>query len=767
MFSLIAGMACCFAVLLFVQHELSYDQYHEHAERVYRVSGDWKLTNRIIRSASVGASVGPLMKQSFTGVAEYARLMPAAERAVVQRKNRRFYEDQFFFADPSIFDIFTIPFAQGDATSALKKPFSIVLTQQAARKYFGNENPIGQTLIYQGEHVFHVEGVLEEMSTKTHLTFEFLAPLSTVEQIDESVDLESRGTAVHTYLLLNEGYESKGLQKQLSDFASRHSVGPRGGDYELKLQSVADIYLHSNRRGDFKAGGNLEYLRILVATALFILLVAGANYTNLAVARSMQRAKEVGVRKGLGAHRNQLFRQYVGEALILSFGAFSLSIGCVKLVLPAFSELLGTPVELRFIRDWILLMGFGGVAAIVGFVAGSYPALYLSSMQPSSALNKRQTSGPGGEVFWKLLVVFQFTIAVFFIVATLVMREQISYVQSRNLFFEEERVVTIPLKYTPLEGGRYQPFKAELLGNPRIIGATASSMTPTRGSLNFIVTGTPGNQDAKEMQLKYLSVDHDFLSTLGIDVISGRNFSEELLTDESKVILNETAARQLNVRVGEKVQHGPYMKEIVGIVNDFHYSSLREEVEPVALTVDPSDYEYVTVKIAAGNIQATLRHIEKVWNQLAPDHPFVSFFLETDLDRLYHAEERVKTVFEILAALVLLISCIGLLGLTAYAIRRRMKEIGIRKVFGASVADIVFLLSKDFTVLVVAGIAISTPIVYVAMNNWLKNFAYRIYIGVDTLLLAGLLTLIVAWATVAYNTVSAALSEPASTLRKE
>jgi putative ABC transport system permease protein len=783
---LAVGIACCLLILLYVQDELAYDRHHEKAEQIYRVVLDGRLADKDFHFAVASAPLAVMLPKELPEVLASTRLQNRAG-ILVRHGEKRFTEDRIFYADSTMFGVFTMPLLLGNSQTALAQPNTIVLTAAMAAKYFGDENPIGKTLALDNQN-YQITGMMQDVPRQSHFHPDFLAAMAT---LSDSRDQSWLSNNFYTYLVLPANSDPKAFETKLAAVVKKY-VDPQikaaigvgfdefiasGGRYRYVLQRLTDIHLHSKLDVEIEPNGDIKYLYIFSAIAVFILLIACINFMNLATARSANRAKEVGVRKVLGSLRTQLVQQFLSESMLISFIALLIAIGLVELLLPFFNNLAARHLQADFFSDNLARFGLIGFALLVGIIAGSYPAFFLASFQPVSVL-KGKLSRRGGRSHWLRsgLVVSQFAISIALIVGTAVVHQQLQYVQSQNLGFNKAHVVVIQ-KASEL-GQQGQAFKQELLRYPNVLNASTSTEVPGRWFSNTAVQPEGAPPDRLEL-VWYLAADDDFVKTLDMKITAGRNFSKAFSMDSSAVIINETAVKRLGWTdaVGKKiVLRGRTPEEslkftVIGVLKDFHFESLRQEIRPFALFPQSALRErtpsFVAVRIRPQNLPATLAFLEDKWQEFVPHHPFEYSFLDADFEALYRAEQRTGKIFGAFSALAILIACLGLFGLASFMAVQRTKEIGVRKVLGASISQVVILLSKDFTQLVLIAIAIAAPVAYFAMNRWLQNFAYRIDIGWWVFALAGGLALLIAFITVSTQALKAALANPVEALRYE
>ena len=762
-FGLAVGLAACLLIGLYVQHERSYDRFHTRADRIYRLVME---AGNFGAGARAFAAAGPYFTEQFPEIQAAVRFHP--EETVLQQGEELSTESRFYYTDAEVFGVFSYTLLAGNPTSALEAPGSLVLTESSARRYFGKKNPVGQTLTQGDGTPFQVTGVVEDPPSNTHLPFDFLASFETLPQTDSQGYQSQHPSFI--YLLLHPEADLDRLQERLDAFTAQDVetvAGILGVGFEgmrFRLQPLTDIHLYSHLRGEAEANSDVRLSILFSAVALFLLLIAVINYMNLATARALSRAREVGVRKVVGAGQGQLAVQFLGEAMLLCLLAFALALGLAQLLLPLFNLVTGKTLSAAaLIRPeqwgWLTLVALG-----TGFVVGSYPAFYLSRFRPVGVLKGDVRAGRGAQRIRQTLVTVQFALSILLVIGTLVVWQQVQYLQSKDLGYDTEQILAIPM-----QGDLQQQtaaFKAELQQVPDVRVVSVASGLPLESGMISTMT-----HKGEEVLTRYMDVDADYLPAMGMRLVAGRNFRP--VGDSAAILLNETAARQFGVadQVGRMLDTPFSGKELIGIVSDFHVASLHEPIMPTQLAQQDwsSAFEsgHFVLRLSSGDLSATLERLASVWRAFVPDVPFTYHFLDDVWQAQYQAERRLGYLTAGFALLAILIACLGLFGLVAFTAEQRTKEIGIRKVLGASVTSIVALLSKDFLWLVAVAFVVAAPVAYLAMRRWLEGFAYRVEIGPGVFLLAGGLALLVALVTVSYQAVKAALADPVESLRYE
>lgn len=756
------GIACCLLFFTYIHNELSYDRFHANASRIYRVAV-WDTAgfhpDGYARTPSL---VGPALKFHIPEIEQTVRFFDGGKGRVVSRIDRpdiRFLEDRFFFSDPSLFSVFSFQLIRGMASSALTEPNTVVLTASSAKKYFGDIDPIGQTLNYENKYDLMVTSVLADPPANSHLQFDFIASFATLGDVEHKNPWNYQG---YTYLLLPSSVTIAQMEIQMQDAYERH-IRSRWwfAGLRLRLDRLTDIYMHSNAMSDV-VKGDWKRLYVFAAIALLVLLIAVANYVNMITARTMHRAREVGVRKILGADRAQLVRQFVIESMLTTLLAVAIALIATELALPTFNNLIGKSLAADYFSSadtaWFLLV----MTVSVGLLSGFVPAMFLSSFKPVNVIKGLTSRGERWTSWLRpTLVVGQFCITASLLVGALVIERQLDFMLHAKLGYEKDQVISINLRSARAS---FQAFKQELSQLLGVVSVSASMGSPMKGGMSF-----PLDIQGQKVEVHWIPVDADFIPTLGIEIMAGRNFSSLISSDSTEAaVINQTYARMLGEReaIG-KIVDAFGNRKVIGVVKDFHTTSLREPIRPTALSIFPNAYQSLLVRISPANFRNTLPQIRETWHKFVPDWPFDFSFLNDEYDALYRNEERLGQIFNAFAALAVFVACLGLFGLASYTAERRTKEIGVRKVLGASNGGIVSLLSRDFLRLVVIANLIAYPIAYFAMRRWLEDFAYRVDLSWWMFVLVAGMTLIIAFTTVAMQAVRAARANPVEALRYE
>ncbi len=777
------GIACCILILLYVRDEFSYDRYVPDYPDTYRVIVNLQTSERgDMLLARTPPPWGPSLAEDFVEVEDYVRFKTPLVSWLVshEAEDKRFHEKGFFFTDPTVFRFFAFRLLKGDPQTALQEPRTVVLTESAARKYFGDRDPMGLILRLDNTYDLLVTGIMQDVPRNTHFDFDILASISTLGTAPIYGDTDyltwRRGLNpdLYTYIRLRPGASPEELESKLPEFLSKY-LGDRLNRINIvltpRLQPLSRIHLHSRLEAEIRANSDVRYVYIFSAIAAFVLIIACINFMNLATARSAARAQEVGMRKVVGAQRRQLILQFIGESMFLAALALLFSIGLVLVFLPVFNELSGKQLTFGW-DDPAAGSGLVAVTLLVGLLSGSYPAFFLSSFQPVAVFRGSLQAGKASARLRRGLTVFQFTLSIVFIIGTGVVYRQLHYVTHKVLGFDKEQVVVLPMG-DPRARQIYQTFKDRVLLSSEVVAVSGSSSVP--GGLIGILPMLPEGASAEdEVTMEFFMVDHDFLTAMGIGLKDGRDFSLEYSTDANEAfILNETAVRQLGWEsqpLDKRITIPGFRRgRVVGVARDFHAKSLHQRIEPLMLLIapNPDAYLQLLVRISPRNIDQALADIREAWQEVYPNDPFAYSFLDEDFDSLYRAERLRGRIFMIFACLAVLIACLGLLGLASFTAEQKTKEIGIRKVLGASEFSIVRLLCKEFIRLVVLAWLIAWPLAFWIMHTWLGNFAYRIEMPWAVFLLAGLLAVLIALITVSFQAVRASISDPVDSIRTE
>lgn len=776
---LTVGMACCMLIVLYVRDELSFDTFHHHPEDIYRVTTEItrSSTGTTDYDAATQFPLGPNLKKDISGIREAVRIN-APGSLLITARDKKIWDESAGYADAGFFQVFNYPLVEGSAATALKEPYSIVLSQSAARKYFGNESPMGKPMKV-ANFVCTVTGVAKDMPDNTDLKMGMVMSFATLvaESNKAGDDIEHQWfmfSNTVTYVQLADHTDPAKLAPELKNFVNHYLSGllaKKGIEFSLHLQPLKNVHLHP--RGDMGTVDETPLIWLYIVIAAFLVLIACINFMNLTTARAHERAREVGLRKALGAERKSLIYQFLTESLLITAISFLLALLATAILMPTFNSVTGKSLSLFSAADSVVYIALVLLVLVVGLIAGSYPALYLSGLIPVKVLKGNFIASGSRILVRRGLVVAQFAIAVALIIATVVVYSQLRFWQKKNLGFDKEQLVNVYLSDADLP-------KADLLKSSflRLSGVQAASrhnILMGSGVFNNNPVAHEGGNDKEAFLAGIIQSDFDLLKTTGIKLAAGRDFNPAMATDSTDAfIINMAAARQLGFKgdaVGKRIEWRPgYTSRhgtIVGVVEDFNFRNLRTPVEPIIYMVKPMESPIITLRLAPGDQQAVLKHVDEVWSSMIPDEPLNYTFVEKDIQAQYTSERVLGKLFGIFSGLAIFIACMGLLGLSMLISRQRTKEIGIRKVLGASVVNISLLLSKDFLTLVLIGICIAAPIAWYGMEKWLQHFAFRIYLEWWVFACTAITVILIAWCTVSLQSVSAALMNPVKSLRSE
>jgi putative ABC transport system permease protein len=778
------GLATCMLIVFYVFDELSFDHYNLNSDRIYRVNNDVKF-NGVANSYAVSpAPLAGALKSDFPEIEEVTRFRGRGG-AQIKKGNQNIPEDYMVYADSTIFKVFTLPMVYGDPATALREPDCVVITEKIAKKYFGRVNVVGQVLTFNDTAQRKITGVIKEIPKQSHFKYNFLISMATLTDSRDNAWLSSN---FNTYILLKPGVDYKNLESKFDAFFKKHG-GPQlesilhldfkkieqAGNYaRINLTPLKDIHLKSNRVAELGANADVNTIYIFSAIAIFILLIACVNFMNLSTARSSNRAREVGVRKVLGSPRKYLIAQFLTESILITLVAAIIALLAAWALLPLFNQMSGKDLVVTpQILSWLVPFLFA-IIIIIGCLAGSYPALFLSAFQPIEVLKGKLTAGFKGGFLRSFLVVFQFAISIFLIIGTLVIYNQLKYIQNKDIGYNRDHVLTID--NVGSLGNAAITFKQGIKSLAGVKNASIADAIPTwnyGNSETIFKTQIPDQKSALSTQ--FWGVDNDYVKTLGIKIIAGRNFSNEMGTDSSGLIINEAAAKLLGY--ADALNQTVYAPQdnmlkvvkpfhIIGVMKDFNFRSLRENVTPMIFYLTQRGGAF-SVKINTSNIAGLITQIKDKWKEISPNKEFAYSFMDDEFNEIYNAEQRTGKIAVAFTSLAIIIACLGLFGLAAYAAEQRTKEIGIRKILGANVSVIVAMLSKDFIKLVIIAIVIAAPLAWLAMQKWLESFAYRISIQWWVFALAGFGAIIIAFVTISFQSIKAALSNPVNSLRSE
>lgn len=776
---LAVGMAGFILIMLYVFDELSYDRFHKHADDVYRVAFQARIMDDFLDVAVSAGPLAPAMEASFPGVLDATRMEAENESVLIAHKDKKFYEEGLIYADTGFFSIFSFNLKQGNPKTALAKKYAMVLTETTARKYFGDVNPIGKIIRFNERYNFLVTAVVEDPPENSHISFNLIASFVTLEDFPFSERLEMWGSLNFlTYIRLAETHEPAFIENELPGFIARNmgedldTLASNGIEFNPYLQPLADIHLYSHLLGELQPNGDINYVYIFSAIAVFLLIIACINFVNLTTARSAKRAKEVGMRKTLGANKGDLIIQFLGESLLLAIIAMVISLLIIEFTIPWFNHLTGKNLQVIKSEHWPVVFVFLGFAVFVGVLAGIYPAFYLSAFRPITVLKGHLSNRSGRPVLRNVLVVFQFFISVVLIICTTVIIRQFNYLKNMNPGFEKEQVIVVPLRSSNEVINR-KIYRNAFLNIPEIKSISVGSNYPGTqpGKWGCSPEDSEGNM---QWVLGIVSADAGYFETLGMEILQGRNFSDHPESDHHSIVINETLLKKAGwenplgkrIYIGENDDQNRYI--VIGVVRDAHFSSLKEPIEPmIFVNNDEERANKLMIRLETGLMKETLTRIENAWHLLEPGKPFDYFFLDQSFDALFDYDQRLSMIFSAFTILAIFIACLGLFGLSSFTAEQRIREIGVRKVFGASTTNIIYHLSFRFISLVLIANVMGWLVAHLALREWLKNFAYTTNFGPPVFITAGIITLAVALLTVTFIAIWASNTKPVESLRYE
>ncbi len=760
------GISSALFLIIYVSDEVSYDRYHEKADRIYRVESSITEPDDHFNWIVAQIPFGPQVVQDYPEVQSFVRFINMP-RALYKYEDKEFNEENFYYVDSTLFDIFTYKVIKGDVKSALTEPNKIILTERIAARYFGDTDPIGKTLT-TGTTTFEVTGVIQDVPFNSHFRFDALAARNNLPK-----QLGSWGNfGVYTYLLFPENFNTGQFETKLKGMYDRYMkqiFGPLNINIEYKLVPITKIHLYSTNAGEPEPTGSITYVYIFAIVAIFLILIAAMNYMNLSTARSASRAREVGMRKVSGSQRGPLVLQFLTESVVFTAVSLIISLVILIILLPKFNMLAGKSFSLHIVYSPAVLLSMGSVILIVGILGGSYPAFFLSRFSPLTVLKGEITQGSAGSLFRKVLVVIQFTVSVVMIICTLVVFRQLNYLKTMDQGFDQKNVVTLRLN-----GGmqsKYPVLKQLLLDDPQIKYVTATD-TPVGEGSGKLLFNVETDQGMSQRGVNYAVIDHDFIKALGIKIKTGRDFQRDMPSDTLRsVIVNETFVKRMNWAdpIGKKVEIGDtnmLRARVIGVMKDYHQTGMYNEIESLLLAYRVIN-NVIYIKVAGENIQPTINFIETKWREVFPDQPFTYTFLSERFNRQFEADERRGLIFTLFTVLAILIACLGLFGLASYTVEQRTKEVGIRKVFGADNKTILGLISRDFLILVSISILIAFPLAYYIMSKWLENYVYRNKLGASVFILSAVLTIIITFITISVKAYQASVMNPAQSIKTQ
>ncbi|HET9487491.1 MAG TPA: ABC transporter permease [Chryseosolibacter sp.] len=770
------GITCSLFLLMYILHELSYDKHHTNAPKIYRVISNIKETDNAFTWAVAQIPLAEELRDNYPEVKNAVRFFGTG-RTLYKNGEKQFYEEEFYLADSTVFEMFTYPFIHGDPATALDNPFSIVLTEKAAHRYFSEvSGAIGQSIQNQQGEEFKITGVIKDVPLNSHFIFDGLISRNTRRGFQGSWG----NFGVFTYVQLPEGYDLAKMYESL-DKVIKEKVDPIfaqfGISIKYELQPILDIHLYSKIQDEAEEGGDISYIYIFASVAVFMLLIACINYMNLATARSVNRAREVGVRKVMGSQRRQLIAQFITESVVIALLALFVSMILIYAFLPSFNSLANKSLPFSFILQGPIILGLLAIVLFVGIVGGSYPAFYLSGFNPVNVLKGKFVSRGGNAFFRKVLVVFQFAISIFMLISTLVVFDQLQYMRNKDLGFEKERVIRLSLNEDALRE-KSQGLLDRLRQTPEVASVGMASSSPGKGIGKLLLKVEDNEGKLVDRGVDLFSADHDYVKTMGMTIVTGRDFSRDVTSDTSvAVLVNESMVKRMawNEPIGKKFIFfggGPNnrdsVKQVVGVIKDYHQNSLYDPIEPLMIFFQKRNSN-IFVRTVEGDVRQSVAAIERAWKEIFPSYTFEYNFLDADFNSQYKADEKRSQIFTAFSGMTIVIACLGLLGLAAFTTEQRTKEIGVRKVIGASIQNLVALVSREFFILVSIGTVLAFPFAWYVTNDWLQNFAYRIELLQEwpTFLLSALMALVITLITVGYHVVRAASANPVNSLRDE
>jgi len=778
------GLISTIFILLYIQDELSFDKYNKNYKRIYRLESDFRISEKHDKFAVTSVPIAPAMKMEYPEIEQYTRIVDNGNM-FIRYKDKEFYEKKIYSADSSYFKVFTCEFLKGSPDKALTEPNTMVVTESFAKKYFGEANPLGEVLRDGDNMNYKVTAVIKNLPGNTHLKYDALTSMATIAKVygkDQFNSLKPEAfwnVGIYSYILLKPNADIRNIHAKFPAFNKKY-MEPLGkqinADFKLITTNLADIHLSTkNLEGDLPRG-SMSYVYIFSFVALFILLIASINYMNMATSRSANRAKEVGIRKVLGAFRAQLSRQFLSESVLLAFISLIISLAFIQLLLPLFNELSDKHLTFGVFSNPFIFIGIIAITLVVGLISGSYPAFYLSSFMPARVLKGKIDSGRNSGYLRKTLVVFQFVISIMMIIGTLTVSRQLRYMKAKDLGFDKGNIVVAEIQDTVFVK-KIPAFREELLQNPTIEAVSASTGVP--GKIRSIqVMRVENGSKMQELALNNFQIDYDYIPLMKMKLVKGRNFDKNMGTDlKEGAIINETAAKKLgwgDNALGKKIQYGIELDgtadrntKVIGVVRDFNYASLHNKIEPIVMFLTKRPGFALNIRIKPENKPAALDFIKSVWGKYGVKNPFEYYFLDQNFDESYQAEAKLNKIFTVFSVISIFIALLGLLGLASFTAERRTKEIGIRKVLGSSLMEIANMFYKEFTLLIVVAFIIGTPIAFYALGLWLQQFAYHVNQTWFIFFLSGMLAWIVAMATISFHSIKAASENPVTAIKYE
>jgi len=775
---LATGIACSVLIFLFVNYELSYDKYNSNADNIYRMGVEAIIGSTEINQLGTPAKLARALYDEYPEVKAVCRFY-ASNTYNIQYENKKFIEDKVFLVDSSFFEIFTFPLIKGDPKLALSSPGQVVITESTARRYFGEEDPINKLIVVDSSLTLRVSGLIEDVPANSHFHFDMLISIISFEGIYNDPGWTSNN--YQTYMLLHDNYPYKDLEAKFPALIDKYMFQTSGRSYDewaidgnywkWYLQPLLSIHLNSDLSQEFEPNGNRSYVNIFLVVAIFILIIACINFMNLSSAKASKRALEVGVRKVVGSGKIQLLKQFLGESILISLIALAIGMAIVESLLPAYRNFIGREIFIPYLSNLKIIPSLLGLAILVGLISGSYPAFYLSSFKPILILKSKTGAKTKSAFFRNFLVVFQFTISISLIIGSIIVVKQVDFLQNKNLGFNKENIIIV--ENAGFLGNKIDPIKQVLLQNPDIYGVSATEGIPGIGISNI---GFGAEEVDQPFTLMLTMCDVDYDDVLELEMIQGRFFSDEFPTDTAGIIINESALKLLGYEnpIGKKMNDWAQPRgyfNVIGVVKDFRYESMHQEVRPLGIVHIDGHFRwgprYIMIKHNSKKMSETLEFVKKTWSDFEPQiPPKYSIFTDT-YDDLYRNEDQTKNLLLIFSFLSIFIACLGLLGLASFMAEQRTKEIGIRKVMGATTTQMITILSRDFTKWVLFANVIAIPLSWFVMNKWLRNFTHRVELSWWIFLMAGLITLIIALMTVSLQAIKTARTNPVNSLKYE
>lgn len=774
------GISISILIVLFVYNDMTYDTFHKDSERIYRISTRVDAQGSTFEIAGVMAPLTPLLNENYPKIESAVRMTHSKHPDISYNNNT--FEEQVYFVSQDFFDVFTVDFIYGQAEGSLDKPFSLIITEETSKKIFKDENPVGKIVKWNDEYNYTIKAVIKKFPENSHIKFDGLASFQTLYKLPHEggppIDAWI-GLNYHAYIKITEDYTPQELEEEFKEILDKYFYSnPIVQQYELKgelfLQPLERIHLYSKIDGEFEPGGDITNIMIFSAIAIFILIIACINFMNLSTARSTKRMKEVGMRKVLGAIKPQLRWQFLIESIFLSLISLILAVTLAEILLPEFNTIISKDLKIDYINNWQLSLGFLGLAILVGFIAGSYPAFYLSSFRPVEVLKGKLKSGVKGSYFRSALVVIQFVISIILISCTGVIYKQLNFVKNKDMGFNRDQVVVVRLRGDNFSDNP-ELLKNELASIPEIKKMALSAVLPGRGRMETFFK-FEGHEQEKGKIYPFFDVDEDFIDILEFEIITGRGFSNDNALDKQGMIINQAMVKERNWNdpIGQEIMftdapNGELIDKkyrVIGVINDFHYESLHSGIRPLGIRLG-DHFSYLLIKLGADNIQNTIKKIEDKYYEIEKAEPFSSFFLNETFNNAYKAERRLAKIFFYFTFIAIFIACLGLFGLASYTTEQRTKEIGIRKILGSSVKEIVGLLTKNFLKLVLISAVIAIPVAWYLMHKWLENFTYHIDLSWWIFAIASLIAVFIALITVITQAALAANENPVNSIKYE